>query len=346
MDHLNENKVTISKVAELCGVSKTTISRFINGKYDNMSPETKERISSVIEELKYHPNKTAQRLKSQRSMLIGCIIADAGSPFSAILLKGISRCFEQAGYQVLFADSRENPARERRAIQDFIESKVDGLLINTTGGNEEFLTKVKDSIPVVLVDRTVEGGDFDSVTSPNFEMSYKITKLLLEMGYESITVMSEPLKKISPRIDRYRGYCAAMEEAGIPASFHEVINDDVPGCVRHLSSFVADNPGKRAAMLCTNGVAALNALMAAASMGIKVGYDFGCCTFDDWNWLQLSNPRITAIQLGTEEKGYKSAKLLLKRIEKTDGDIGKTEQITIDATPIIRNSTLSRPIDA
>lgn len=341
MDKVQDNKLTINKVAELCGVSKTTISRYLNGKYDNMSPETRERISEVIAGLDYHPNRTAQRLKAQKSMLIGCVIADAGSPFSAILLKGISNCCEQSGYQVMICDCREDAAKERRAIQGFLESRVDGLLVNTTGGNDDLLCEIKDKVPVVLVDRLVPSGEFDFVSSPNYETAYKTTRLLLNMGYQNITVISEKMRRITPRVDRYRGYAAAMAEAGISPSIYEIAEDDSVGCAEHLARFANENKGKRIAMLCSNGVAALAAILAAFSLNIELGYDFGCLTFDDWNWLQLAKPSISAVQLGTEEKGAQAAQLLLQRIDKNT-EIGQEPQhIIVDSTMILRNSTVS-----
>lgn len=345
MEKNQEKKLTINKVAELCGVSKTTISRYLNGKYDNMSPDTKERIATVIAGLDYHPDRTAQRLKSQKSMLIGCVIADAGSPFSAILLKGISNCLEQSGYQVMISDSRENPAKERRAIQGFLESRVDGLLINTTGENDDLLREIKNKVPVVLVDRLVNSVDFDYVSSPNYETAYKITKLLFEMGYQNVTVISEKLRSITPRVDRYRGYCAAMAEEGITPSIYEISEENsTEGCKAFLARFTEENKGKRTAMLCSNGVAALPAVLAAFALKLNIGYDFGCCTFDDWNWLQLAKPSISAIQLGTEEKGTEAAKLLLQRIDNS-GEIGEEpKHIIVDSTMILRSSTVSTKI--
>ena len=84
------SKVTIDQVAAICGVSKTTISRYLNHKYENISAETRGRIEQVIAELDYRPNRTAQRRKASRSMLIGCCIGDIASPFAGLLLKGIT----------------------------------------------------------------------------------------------------------------------------------------------------------------------------------------------------------------------------------------------------------------
>lgn len=162
-------RMTIDKVAKLCGVSKTTISRFLNGKYENMSAETREHIRRVIAEVDYHPNRSAQRLKASRSMLIGCVIGDIGSPFSALLLKGITTVCEEAGYQVLFADSGENAKRERRAINGFLENRVDGLIVNTSGNNDSFLLELQNNgMPLVLADRQLMSSDkIDTVTTPS-----------------------------------------------------------------------------------------------------------------------------------------------------------------------------------
>lgn len=340
MEKTQSSKLTINKVAELCGVSKTTISRYLNGKYDNMSAETRERIGTVIAGLDYHPNRTAQRLKAQKSMLIGCVIADVGNPFSALLLRGISNVCEHSGYQVLYADCHEDPACERRAIEGFLENRVDGLLINTTGGNDDFIIELRDKLPVVLVDRLINGADFDSVASPNYESAYNTTKLLLGMGYENIAVITEIRKNITPRVDRYLGYAAAMEEAGLTPTVFENAGDNVPGTAAFLSKFAADNMGKRIAMLCINGVAALDAVRASYAIGLRIGYELGCFTFDDWTWLQLAKPGISAVVLGTEEKGSESARLLLHRIDNCDAE-AETQHIIVKTLTVVRDSTVS-----
>ena len=192
MEKQTESKMTIDKVAELCGVSKTTISRFLNGKYENMSAETREHIRRVIAEVDYRPNRSAQRLKASRSMLIGCVIGDVSSPFSALLLKGITTVCEEAGYQVLFADSGENPRRERRAIRGFLENRVDGLIVNTSGNNDAFLLELKNSgTPLVLADRQLLSSDkIDTVTTPSKSAAYDCVRFLLAQGYTKVAFFS------------------------------------------------------------------------------------------------------------------------------------------------------------
>ena len=85
-----KQKITIDSVAERAGVSKTTISRYLNGRYDMLSEDTRAKIEAAIKELHYRPNRIAQSLKGGQSRLIGCIASDIGSPFTSILVKGIN----------------------------------------------------------------------------------------------------------------------------------------------------------------------------------------------------------------------------------------------------------------
>lgn len=89
-------KITIKEVAEEAGVSKTTISHFLNNSYENMSKETKARIADLIERLDYRPSKQAQALKSKHSYLIGVVVADISNMYSSLLLKGIGSVLEKA----------------------------------------------------------------------------------------------------------------------------------------------------------------------------------------------------------------------------------------------------------
>ena len=319
MEHLPENKMTINKVAELCGVSKTTVSRFLNGKYENMSEETKEHIRRVIAEVDYHPNRSAQRLKASRSMLIGCVIGDIASPFSALLLKGITTVCEEAGYQVLFADSGENPLRERRAIRGFLENRVDGLIVNTCGGNDDFLVELQRAgTPLVLADRQLlRGEQIDTVTIPNRNTAYDCVRFLLAQGYSRIAFFSETMGSISPRTLRHQGYEDAIRDlavSGTEPETYEFPAEDIDSCKSCLRVFRRKYPNERIAVFSANGASAQRLLVAMKELDIEPGYDFGFCTFDDWNWLQIAKPGISAVSLATVGVGAKAAELLLERI--------------------------------
>lgn len=313
------NKVTINQVAEICGVSKTTISRYLNHKYENISAETRQRIEQVITELNYRPDRSAQRLKASRSMLIGCCIGDIASPFAGLLLKGVTETCESAGYQVLFADCKENPMREQRAIEGFLENRVDGLIVNSTGDNDEFLIDIQRErgVPVALADRSLRlHGKLDTVINEYHRSTTECVERMLNCGYRRIAFFTERIGSVMPRIQRRDSFFAAFSGRRDDAEpfLYEYSRDVEGDCLRCVKDFAGRFPGERIAILSVNGMTALHVLCAMQEAGISPGYDFGMCTFDDWRWLSLISPGISAIRLETDQVGARAAKLLLERL--------------------------------
>ena len=337
-------KVTIDQVAKLCGVSKTTVSRFLNHKYENISEETRRRIERVIEELDYRPNRSAQRLKSSRSMLIGCCVGDLRGPFSGLLLHGITRVCEAAGYQVLFADSGEDPRKERKAIEGFLENSVDGLIVNTPGGNDDFLIEIAErGVPVTLADRSLRRvGELDTAQNESERCIRESVRLMLGCGYTRIALFSEEIRDVMPRIQRRDSYLAAMralapETAG--PYLYEFDRHDPAGCRRCVEAYRTAFPGERIAILSVNGATGQELLMAAKALVLSFGSEIGLCTFDDWNIFSLAG--VTAIRLQTEDVGAAAAKMLLERIgaELPGGAAARSMELPTEL--VVRASTVA-----
>lgn len=341
----SEKKATITDVAAKSGVSKTTVSRFLNGKYENISRQTMERIQSVIDELDYRPNRTAQRLKASRSMLVGCVIGDVSSPFAAMLLKGIMGACEAAGYQVLFADCNDDPERERMAIESLAANKVDGLILNTAGGNEElFLTLKAEGLPVVLADRgLINEGLIDAVTVPNYDIAYECVRMLKDCGYTRIAFFTEGNRQITPRIRRCAGYCEAVKKlfpAGTEPEIYEFDKDDAESCQSKILEFREKYPGERIAGLSVNGVTTQRLMLALRALDMKFDSNFGLCGFDDWNWLQLDPSGVTSVSLPTRQLGEEAAKLLIERMSGERPADSPAVHIELPARIIMRGSTV------
>lgn len=80
--------VTIKEVAKQAGVSVTTVSRYLNGRYERMSAATKEKVAATIKKLNYAPAASARRMRQDQSHLVGLLVGDVGNPFSTMLAKG------------------------------------------------------------------------------------------------------------------------------------------------------------------------------------------------------------------------------------------------------------------
>lgn len=342
MENGRRTRITIDDVAKKAQVSKTTISRYINGKYEYMSSETKDTIQRVIEELGYRPSNIARSLKSKKSGVVGCVIADITSPFSSYVVKGISDVCKKNGYQVLFVNTDSNKQSEIEGIQSLLDSRLDGLIVNTTGYNDDYLLEIHEQgLPVVMADRCLKNKYMmDSITTENYSSTFDCMKFLKKQGYQKVAFFTEELGEISSRYLRHIAYMDAMAKLyGIDGNHYTyVLNKrDLKGCIKNLRRYKEENPGEELAIFTVNGVTLMTVLTGMKGAGYMPGEDFGICGFDDWGWASLIPPGITTISQDSYSTGAMAAQLLIKRIEK--GGAGKKKFIELPAELVVRGST-------
>lgn len=337
------DRVTIDDVAQLAGVSKTTVSRYLNGRYEVLSETTKQRIADVIEQLHYRPNRIAQGLKAQNRHMIGCLVSDIGSPFSSIVVKGINSVCQQNGYQLLLVDSADDPVREREGIQQLLENQVDGLIINTTGENDDYLLALqRQEVRLVLADRCLSApGVIDTVATDNYHITYQTICQLQKFGYQQVAFFTQGNKRVSPRILRFQGYCDAVKgcygKSYQPLLYSFSLEEEF-SCIQQISEFHSRFAGQRLAVFAVNGVTMLHLLQGIRSLQIEIGPDFGVCGYDDWGWADLIQPGITTISQDSWSVGHRAAEILLDRINNTGESVPIYEELK--NTLEIRGSTV------
>src|SRR5512140_3451617 len=150
-------RITIADVASKAGVSKATVSRFLNRREELLTPEIAVRVERAIAALGYSPSPMAQALKRGRSRLIGLVVADVTNPFSVAVLRGAERACQEAGYLLMLFNLGNDASREREAIESLLSYQVEGLILNTLGRDEGAVASaVRHGKPMVLVDRRHE----------------------------------------------------------------------------------------------------------------------------------------------------------------------------------------------
>jgi len=331
-----KKNITIVDVAAKAGVSKTTISRYLNGKFEYMSEDSRKKIARVIEELAYRPNNLARSLKSQQSRMLGVIVSDITSPFSSILLKAVSDCCERYGYRILIANSDDDSKKEREYILSMMDQQVDGIILNTTGKNAEFLTQMsQNGLPFVLADRPLEVKLFDTVRTADRDATFDILKYLKKKGYTSVGIFMEPLNN-GTRIRRCNAYREAYPE--IFLSTPQVYFLDSPERDEMLlRRFITENEGERKAIFTANGVTTLRVVQAMKRMNLQFPEDIGICGFDDWEWMSLIDGGITVIAQPTYKVGRECVKRMMLRLHRNRNALPRT--IELACALIIRQST-------
>ncbi|MCL1998147.1 MAG: LacI family transcriptional regulator [Turicibacter sp.] len=316
--------VTIDMVSKAAGVSKTTISRYLNEKYEHMSEKTRLRIKATIKELDYRPSIMARSLKAKKTGLIGIIISDMTNPVTISLIKGVMDKCESEGFQVITASSDEDVQKEKEYILSMFDRQVEGLIVNVADYMEySTLLRVQEKgMHIVLADRTIDTQIFDTVTTNNYEMSKDTVKKLYNVGYEAVALFSSNLLKSNVRLARYQGFLAAAENCDNSDNEYIFADDNLENFKVAITDFVRKYPNSKKAVFASTPMALLNLVTAAHELNVRIPNDLAICGYDNLQWTRLVSGGITVVEQPFYEVGVESAKILLKRIRGED-DIEK-----------------------
>ena len=206
---MHASRVTIGDVAALAGVSIATVSRVVNGRY-GVAKGTITRVREAIDELDFETSLVARSLRSQRTNIIGILVAGI-EPFSAELLKGAARAIEDTGFELIVYSGGMHGQEgwERRYLSRLSGTLTDGTILVTPT-----VVEVATAQPIVAVDPHVGGSRLPTIDAQNYEGAISATRHLIELGHRRIGFLAGRPDLESAR-RREAGYRAALAEAGI-----------------------------------------------------------------------------------------------------------------------------------
>ena len=304
-------KVTMQDVAEKAGVSKSTVSQFINKRYEYMAEETKIRIERSIEELGYVPNYIAKSLKQRKTYTIGVIVANIIHSFSNEIIRSIEDVCEEVNVQVFVCNADDQPEKERRYMEMLIAKQVDGLIILPTGGNMSYYeTLKKNNFPIVFIDRKIEPLIYPAFMLDNEKAAIMAISLLMEK-HTKIGVVSTSLENlVTPRIERLNGFKKAIHKLNLQYNDEWIIATDknnIKNKLEHL--YVTKNLPD--AFFATNDISLIELLKFLKEKNISVPNEIAIISIDDSDYLEIASTPITTIKQPTFEIGKDAAKKLL-----------------------------------
>lgn len=324
-------RATIADVARHAGVSKATVSRYLNGRHEVLTPDITERVRHTIEALNYRPSPMAQALKHGRSRLIGLAVADITNPFSVAVLQGAEKACQEAGYLLVLFNLGNEPGRERDALQALTDYQIDGLILNRVDTHAQLWQgAARYGKPIVLVDREQEGLDADYVSVDNAAVIALALEHLQSRGWAEVLLVSEPCNGVSSRSARRDTFNAAMaaqagKPGGLRGSFWESTPDNQQQLIQRLQQLRAQAQGRRPAVLAGNAVATLRIASAAQALGWSLGRELGFVGIDETEWAALIGPGLSTIAQPTDALGRTAARCLIERLQGWNGPTRRIE---------------------
>lgn len=305
---------TMKQVAEKARVSTTTVSHVINNTRV-VSEDARERVLSVIQELRYIPSAVARSLKNDKTQTLGMMIPNNSNPYFAEVIQGIEDASFKLGYNIILCNSYDDPKKQAAYIRVLMEKRIDGLILVSSGSDEELTQLLADEgIPKVLVDREVSGVAADFIEADHELGGYEATRYLAELGHKRIACVAGP-ENLLPSGDRVAGYLRALAEAGLPAHRDYLIHSDFTSqggfnAFRQLLAL----PERPTAIFASNDLMAIGGICAANQAGVAIPQQLSVVGYDDIALASFSTPPLTTIAQPKHDIGTLTAQVLVERI--------------------------------
>jgi GntR family transcriptional regulator, arabinose operon transcriptional repressor len=271
------------------------------------------------------------------------------SPNLARLCQGFIRASADAGFSVRALDShpREGAALDSVPDASALDSDVAGVVLwpqNPT--NVEALRRIKNEVPLVLVDRRVIGLSSDCVRFADAEGGRMVAEHLIERGHRRIAFIADEVFAETVQ-QRWRGYVMAQESAGIPIDprlslfFHGIDNAYVALALRYILTLGADAP---TAIMCSNDLVAFHLLRFLHDETVRVPEDLAVTGYGNMLPDYVSAMALTSVDQPFYELGQAAAKILVDRIgHPTSERIQAPREVEIPVKLIVRGSTSQSP---
>jgi LacI family transcriptional regulator len=333
--------ITIADVAARAKVSKTTVSRVLNGKGE-LDESTAARVRAVIEELGYVPSSRAVGLARGRTRVVGMLVPSLTWPWIGEVLQGAVDVLETERYGLLlFTCNRGEESMRQFGVQVSAKS-FDGLLVIEPEGTLGYIAGLHArGLPVVLIDdRDQTSGEIPSVGTTNHTGAAAAAAHLLEIGRTKPLVIAGP-ERFGCTVQRLDGFAAVYAEAGHPIPAERVRPGDftvergTAGVQEALDAGIEFD-----AVFAHNDLSAIGAMQGLLDRGKRIPQDVAVVGFDDIPTAAHTQPSLSTVHQPAREMGEAAARTLLAHFEGTPLPDRPT---VIPASFVVRGSTVAGP---
>jgi LacI family transcriptional regulator len=332
MPQPRSSRPTQRDIAELAGVSITTVSHVVNGTRA-VAEDTKAAVLRAIETTGYTGDAIARSLVTGGTRSIGMAVSLVANPYFASLMQAIEREASANGYTVILADTHDTAATERDVVRALRSRRVDGLLITPAPGDGSVIGElVSLDVPTVLIDRLATRGDVDQIGAENIQATSALTAHLASLGHRRIGMISG-VPGLTTSEERVLGYRLGLGRSGLTWSPDLVAcgNSSREGGALAVSTLLA-LPEPPTALVVANDSMMVGVLQEARRRGLRIGRDLPVVVYDEVEWADLVDPPLTTMAQPIEDIGRQAVRLLLARL----ADPGRAAE-TVRLPPTLRH---------
>lgn len=329
--------LTLEDIARISGVSRSTVSRVVNGD-DNVKEETRQRVLDIIHEHNFQPNLLARSLAAGKTRVLGLVIP-AGvatiftDPYFPQIIQSVSMACNTQNYSVMLWLAE--PEYERRMLREILHNGLlDGVIVSSMVMNDPIVKSLYESkMPFVLIGRHPTLNDVNYLDVDNIKGAREATEHLLKLGYGRVATITGPLNMIAGH-DRYQGYQEGLERYNIPLRPELVAEGDFTetGGYMAMTQLLSTKPD---AVFVASDMMAVGALRALRGANLRVPQDVAIVGYDDMPQASKTEPPLTTVRQPIQKMGRLAVDALIEILRHPKNE---PEHLLIDTELIVRRS--------
>ena len=312
----DNSRVTIRDVAARANVSISTVSRVIHGNY-YVNPEICEQVKQAIEDLDYVPDSNARSMKLRYRYMIGYLVSDISNRHFTVIGRALEDVIRPPGYSLNVCSNDSMEDKEMESLRALMSHRIDGLIINTSGKNDEYIGRIAQKTPMVLLHRTIDIKGFhgDLVGSDDYAGGAQLARRLIECGHERIGIIgSDPT--ISTFRNRLNGLRDYLDDAGLKLSESRlVIENYTQDGGYSATKRLLDQAPEISAVAVINNAMAVGVYTFLGEVNVSIPDRISVISFGEIENAGLFRVKPTFISQQPALIGQAAGKLLLSRIK-------------------------------
>ena len=335
------SKVTLQDIARTLNITAATVSRALNN-HPAIKEATKKMVKETAIKLNYQPNKIASSLRLGKSNIIGVIIPSAEINFFGSVIHGIEKVANENNYNVLIYQSNEMYEYEKKGVQAFLQSQVDGVLasISKESMNLDHYSEIKKrGVPLVLFDRASDELGVSSVVVDDYAGAFAATSHLVEQGCRNIAHIGGQ-QHVSIFNQRLKGYIDALNVHRIPVDDDLIIYGKVSiESGRECMNRLLYGSKKPDGVFAVEDFTALGAMQAIKAAGKSMPDEIAIVGFANEAFGEYITPSLSSVNQQTVTMGEEAAKLFFELMRNGDPYQDKPRKKVLRPELICRQSS-------
>lgn len=308
------NSVTLESVGELAGVSRSTVSRVINGS-PGVSAKAEQAVHDAVARLGYIPNRMARSLASRKAAVVTALIPENmdrffGDPFFGTIISGIEAYISSTDLVLNLMVTSERSFQ--KTLSFLAGGQSDGILVLSHHTSHKMVEALEQRVPVVYGGHPLhDPANASYVDVDNREAARKAARHLVKRGCKRIAVVTGPGDMPSAR-ERLQGYLDVVEVTGTTGPIEKADYSAQSGAIATRRLLQRGEP--------FDGLFAANDLMARAAVdvliaaGKRIPEDVAVVGFDDSKVATSSEPYLTTVRQDSWQQGWLMAELIANQL--------------------------------